>query len=92
MHIVLGLLALLVLVGLIVQGLAYLVVHFWWLLLLLLAGVGVWLYFRHPGVRATRALRASVKQGNQQREEIHRATDATKAEMDRIARERRNRQ
>ncbi|TWP45956.1 intracellular growth attenuator family protein [Lentzea tibetensis] len=60
-----------------------------WLVLLGIEVVvlGVWLYFCHPGVRATRAMRASVKQGNQQREEICRATDATKAEMDRIARD-----
>lgn len=65
-----------------------------WLVLLGIAGLafGVWLYFCHPGVRATRAMRASVKQGNQQREEIRRATDATKAEMDRIAREWKDRQ
>lgn len=64
-----------------------------WLVLLGIAAValGAWLYFCHPGVRATRAMRASVKQGNQQREEIRQATEATKAEMDRIAREREER-
>lgn len=64
-----------------------------WLVLLGIAVVasGVWLYFCHPGVRAARAMRASVKQGNQQREEIRRVTEATKAEMDRIARERKER-
>ena len=60
-----------------------------WLVLSGIAAMALaaWLYFCHPGVRATRALRASMKHGTQQREEIRRATEATKAEMDRIARE-----
>lgn len=66
---------------------------FWLVLLgIALLTVAVFLYFQHPGVRATRALRASVKQGNQQREEIRRVTEATKVEMDRIAREWKDRQ
>lgn len=86
MHIVLGVLALLVFVGLIIQGLVYLVIHFWWLLLLLLAGAGTWLYFRHPGVRAKRELRDAVKQGEVMRKDIRATTHHAKAEMDRIAR------
>lgn len=87
MHIVLGLLALLILVGLIIQGLVYLVIHFWWLLLLLLAGAGAWLYFRHPGVRAKREMRDAVKQGQVMREDIRATTDYAKAEMERITRD-----
>ncbi|MCP2245733.1 hypothetical protein [Lentzea aerocolonigenes] len=66
---------------------------FWLVLLgIVLLAVAIGLYLQHPGVRATRALRASMKQGNQMHDEIHRATESTKAEMDRIAREWKDRQ
>ena len=87
MNPVVGIFLILIVFAAVIQGLVWFAINFWWLLLLGLGGVSALLYLRHPGVRATRALRASVEQGNQQREEIHRATEATKAEMDRVARE-----
>lgn len=61
---------------------------FWLVLLGIgLVALAVRLYLRHPGVRATKAVRASVKRAEEQREEIREATDAAKAEMDRIKRD-----
>jgi uncharacterized protein (DUF58 family) len=78
--------ALLALIALLINGVVYLVVNFWWVLLIVLAGGAVWLSLHHPGVRAKRELRQAVKNGDQQRMNIRNATEQTKADMVRIAR------
>lgn len=79
--------ALLALFALLINGVVYLVVNFWWVLLIILVGAAVWLCLRHPGVRAKRELREVVSHGQEQREHIREATDRTRADMDRIARD-----
>lgn len=79
--------ALLALIGLLINGVVYLVVNFWWVLLIVLVGGAVWLCFRHPGVRAKRQLRDAAKRGQVMREDIRITTEQTKADMDRIARQ-----
>jgi UPF0716 family protein affecting phage T7 exclusion len=66
-------------------------VSWWAVLVLFLVVLGVWLYFRHPGVRAKRELRSAVERGNRARESMWQSTARTKAEMDRVAREYRRR-
>jgi membrane protein implicated in regulation of membrane protease activity len=85
-------LVVLAVVGFIIDGLVLFFMYFWWLIIpaLLLAA---FLYYRyHPGVRAKRQLRAAAKQGNQMRGGIRSATEQAKADMNRIARDWRNRQ
>jgi uncharacterized protein (DUF58 family) len=86
-YVIYGLLMLLVAFvgGILIYGLFYLLVNFWWLLLL--AGAGAWLYFRHPGVKLKRELRRVAKSGQQQRGGIKESTAKAKADMDRIMRD-----
>lgn len=77
--------AALVVVGLVIDGLVWLVINLWWLVLIVTV-VLAWLLYRHPGVQAKRQIKAIVRRGEQQRDDIKAATAMTKAEMDRIAR------
>ncbi|HEX3781438.1 MAG TPA: hypothetical protein VHX38_17395 [Pseudonocardiaceae bacterium] len=82
--------AALAVVGLVIDGIVWLVINAWWLVLIVMV-VLAWLLYRHPGVRAKRQLKVIVKRGEQQRDDIKAATAMTKAEMDRIARNWKNR-
>lgn len=71
--------------ALILAGIYWVVVNLWWVIVLILAVIaGCWMYQR-PGLKAKRALRATVRQGNKMRRDIRTATARTKAEIDQIA-------
>jgi membrane protein implicated in regulation of membrane protease activity len=79
--------AVLVVVGLAIDGVVLLFIHFWWVIVpaLLLAA---WAWYRHhPGVRAKRELRTAAKRAGQMRQDIRVATEQAKADMYRIARD-----
>jgi flagellar motor component MotA len=78
--------AVLVVIGFVIDGIVWVVINLWWMLLPIAATVLVWLFYQHPGVRAKREIRAVVTRGNRQRDNIAVATMQAKAEMDRIAR------
>lgn len=71
----------------VMTGVLWLVINFWWVFLIIGVAAAAWLIYRHPGVKAKREIKAAVKRGIQARQDIRAATEQTKAEMDRIARD-----
>jgi Flp pilus assembly protein TadB len=77
----------LVAIGLVIEGIIWVLINMWWLLLTVIVVLVIWWVYQHPGVRAKRELKSLVDRGNRVRAEIRQVTEHTKAEMDRVARD-----